>query len=141
MRLDAANSLQVSGSRSLGFNSPTGRLPRQTSGPFTVSALQSFYLDLPLQAQRALSGFVFIDKDGNGRFDPEKDEPVEGAQVITATTKVTSSKTGAYLLRGLPAGRIDIRTRTAQGVESLPIFNELSAEPVTRRGLNLAVVR
>jgi hypothetical protein len=117
------------------------RLPHRTSWPFTVAALQSFYLDIPLEAQRAISGVVFIDKDANGKFDPERDEPVEGAHVITGPIEVISGKSGSYILRGLPAGRLAIRTRTALGTESQPIIVELGVAPVTRRGLNLAVLR
>jgi SdrD B-like domain/Pilus formation protein N terminal region len=117
------------------------RVPAQTSWIVVVAPLQSFYLDIPLRAQRAVSGVVFIDTDGNGKFDSGKDKPVEGARVGIGTIEVVTGITGAYILRGLPAGLIAIRARTPSGAESHAINIELSEEPVTRRGVNLAVAR
>ncbi|MCM3869482.1 MAG: hypothetical protein ND895_02125, partial [Pyrinomonadaceae bacterium] len=117
------------------------RVPAQTSWTIVVAPLQSLYQDIPLCAQRAVSGVVFIDTDANGKFDLGKDMPVAGARVGIGTIEVVTGITGAYILRGLPAGRIAIRARTPSGVESPPINIELSEEPVTRRGVNLPVAR
>jgi hypothetical protein len=53
-------------------------LPAQTSWPVTIKAMQGFYLDVPLVAQRAASGYVFIDKDGDGKYTPNKMNPQQG---------------------------------------------------------------
>lgn len=113
------------------------RIPLQSSWPVTIKALENFFFDIPLVAERAVSGIVFIDKDGDGKFDPKKDEVVSGARVISGTKEVATGAGGAYLLRGLPAGRLELRARTPWGTESFPIMIELPAQPVTRREVNL----
>ena len=117
------------------------RIPSQRSWTVVVKPLASFYLDIPQVAERAVSGIVFIDKNGNGNFDPEQDQTVEGARVITGQTEVLTGESGAYVLRGLAAGRIEVRARTPWGFESLPVTIELSAQPVTLRSVNLIVKR
>lgn len=113
--------------------------PEQTSWSINVEPLQGFYLDIPILAQRAISGVVFIDKDGDGRFNPQKDEPVEAALVTANGAATISDQKGAYLLRNLPAGNIKIQAISRQNVVSLPFFIELDAEPVTRRTVNLII--
>ncbi len=115
------------------------RMPSQSFWLVTVKPLENFYLDIPQVAERAVSGVVFIDKDGNGKFDPDNDETVDGARVIAGPTEVTTDESGAYLLRGLPAGRIEVRARAPWGTESLPVTIELEAQPVTRRAINIIV--
>jgi hypothetical protein len=115
------------------------RLPSRTSWPVIVEPLQSFYLDIPLAPQRAITGVVFIDNDGDGKFDPEKDEPIEGARVMAMQVEVITGKSGTYILRGLPVGRIEVRARTPLGTESLPLTIDLGAGPVTRRAINIVV--
>jgi hypothetical protein len=82
---------------------------------------------------------VFIDKDGNGKFDAEKDEPVEGARIICGKTEATTGKDGMYILRNLPAGTLEARAKTSWGAESEVVRIILGAEPVRRKGLNFAV--
>jgi len=117
------------------------RMPSQSSWQITVEPLENFYFDIPQIAERAVSGIVFIDKDGNGTFEPDKDEAVKQARVIIGQIEVATGESGSYLLRGLPAGRIEVRARTPSGIESLPVTIELQAQPVTRRGVNLIVKR
>jgi hypothetical protein len=117
------------------------RMPSQSSWLVTVKPLENFYLDIPQVAERAVSGIVFIDEDGNGKFDPDNDETVDGARVIAGRTEVVTDESGSYLLRGLAAGRIEVRARAPWGIESLPIILELQAQPVTRRGVNIIVKR
>ncbi len=115
------------------------RMPSQSSWLVTVKPLENFYLDIPQIAERAVSGIVFIDKNGDGKFDPEIDETVGGARVMAGPTEVATDESGSYLLRGLPAGRIDVRARSPWGIESLPVTIELQAQPVTRRAINIIV--
>jgi hypothetical protein len=114
-------------------------MPSQSSWLVTVKPLENFFLDIPEVAERAVSGIVFIDKDGNGKFDPEKDETVIGARVIGGRTEVATDQSGSYLLRGLPAGRIEVRARAPWGSESPPILLDLPAQPVTLRAVNVNV--
>jgi hypothetical protein len=114
---------------------------RQTSWPVVVRPLQNFYLDIPISAQRAISGFVFVDQDRNGKFDPEKDQPVEGARVTTGKIEVVTGKGGAYILRNVTAGAIEVRAHTSWGTKSEVIRIELGTGPTRRYGINLAVPR
>lgn len=111
----------------------------QTSWPVIVKPLLNFYLDIPISAQRAVSGVVFIDQDGDGKFTAEKDQAVEGARVVSGKTEVTTGKGGAYILRNLPCGLIEIRSRTRAGAESTVLRISLGAEPTRRSGVNFAV--
>ena len=112
---------------------------RQTSWPVVVRPLQNFYLDIPISAQRAVSGFVFVDQDGNGKFDPEKDQPIAGARVRTGKIEVVTGSGGAYILRNIPYGTIEVRARSPWATESTVIQVELGAGPTRRYGINLCV--
>ena len=116
-------------------------IPQQTSWVITVEPLQNFYLDVPLSAQRSISGIVFVDRDGDGKFDPDKDEPVAGARVIASTMEVTTGIGGMYLLRNIPYGKIEVRARARWGAESVISIIELGEGPARRKGVNLAVTR
>ena len=115
------------------------RLPAQTAWPITVNPLQGFYLDLPFAAQRAISGIVYLDRDGDGQFDPQKDVVVEGARIAAGNSEAVSNRQGLYLLRNLPAGRIEVHFYLSTGKGSGIINIELGPEPVLRNGVNLMV--
>jgi hypothetical protein len=115
------------------------RLPSQTSREIKVEPLQGFYFDIPIAAQRAIAGFVFVDKDRDGQFDPQKDEVVEGAYITANEGVAISDINGAYIIRNLAAGKVKLLARSPQGTENRPIFLELDAEPVTKRVVNIAV--
>jgi hypothetical protein len=117
------------------------KVPVQTSWEIKVDALQGFYFDIPVIAQRAVAGVIFIDKDGDGQFNAQKDTPVEGASVTANDSVAVSDVDGAYILRNLAAGKIKLRARSPQGIESPAIFLELGAEPVTKREVNLVIQR
>jgi hypothetical protein len=117
------------------------RTPSQNFWAVVINPLENFYLDIPQVAERAISGVVFIDKNGNGKFEADIDEIVEGARVLAGQTEAATGKSGTYLLRGLPAGKIEVHARAPWGTESLPVVLELSAQPVTRRSINLIIER
>jgi hypothetical protein len=114
--------------------------PAQTTWPIKVEALRGSYFDIPLAAQRAISGIVFIDNDGDGEFNPQKDEPVVGARVSAGGVEGITGPTGAYILRKLPAGRLVIVGHTALNRQSRAISLDLGAEPAMKRGVNLALL-
>jgi hypothetical protein len=115
------------------------RLPLQFAWPISVQPLRGSYLDLPFAAQRAVSGIVYIDTDGDGRFDPQKDLAVEGARVISGNSVAVSTRQGSYFLRSLPAGKVEIRVSSASGKEGDPVQLELRPEPAVLSGVNLAL--
>jgi hypothetical protein len=116
-------------------------LPAQTAWAIKVEPLQGFYFDIPIAAQRAVAGIVFVDKDRDGKFDPQTDEPVEGAYVTANDIVAVSDRTGAYIFRNLAAGKVKLTARLPQAAESSPIFLELGAEPVTKREINIIMRR
>jgi hypothetical protein len=120
---------------------PDYQPPSQTSWTLTVLPLRGAYVDAALVAQRAVSGIVFVDKDGDGQFDPQKDEAVEGARVVAGRAEAVTGRGGSYMLRNLPAGKLEIRPAASSGFESSPLIIELDSEPVTRRHINLIVTR
>lgn len=117
------------------------RIPAQIAREIKVAPLAGFYLDIPVAAQRAVAGVVFVDKDGDGQFNPQTDEPVEGALVTANETTVVSDRSGAYMVRNLGAGRIKIAVRSPLKAVNPPAFVELSSEPTTKRAFNIAVQR
>jgi hypothetical protein len=115
------------------------RLPVQTRWPVTVSPLQGFYMDLPFAAQRAISGIVYVDRNGDGKFDPQTDVVVEGARVVAGKAEAMSNRQGLFLLRNLPAGKIEVRAYPSTGKASGVIKIELGPDPILRHGVNLMV--
>lgn len=118
---------------------PNFRLPEQATRQIRVEPLQGFYLDLPINAQRAVSGVVYVDSNGNGKYDLLFDELVPNATVTSGTSSAVSGARGEYLLRNLPAGKIKIVARTSVGTESTSALSVLEAEPVTKDAVNIAV--
>lgn len=116
-------------------------VPAQTSWIVTIAPLQNVYLDLPLSAQRSISGVVFIDKDGDGKFDPDRDQPIEGARVIANKTEVITGSAGAYLLRNMPYRKIEVYVFAPWGARSAVSIVELGEGPTRRKGVNLVVTR
>jgi hypothetical protein len=115
------------------------RLTAQTTWPITVSPLQGLYLDLPFAAQRAISGIIYLDRDGDGQYDPQKDVVVEGARIAAGNSQAVSNRQGLYLLRNLPAGRIEVHVSLSTGKGSGIVNIELGPDPILRNGVNLMV--
>jgi hypothetical protein len=116
------------------------RMPAQTSWELSVQPVKGSYLDIPLFAQRRVSGIIFIDKDGDGKLDPAVDEVVPNATVVAGKIKGVSGADGAYLLRGLPAGKIEI-VAAGPGGKSAALTIEMDAEPSIKSAVNLAIPR
>jgi hypothetical protein len=114
-------------------------LPAQTSWPLTIKPMQGFYHDVPLVAQRAASGYVFLDKDGDGKYTPNQDEPATGARVVAGKVEAFTDQKGSYILRNLPAGKVDVFVYTSAGNKIAATTFELGARPVLRSGVNIAV--
>jgi protocatechuate 3,4-dioxygenase beta subunit len=115
------------------------RVPTQTSWPITVNPLQGIYLDIPLAAQRAVSGTVYMDFDGDGKFSSENDTPIPGAFVRIGQAEAITDNTGSFILRNIVAGKAEIRAGTTRGYASRAITIELPASPSMLRGVDLAI--
>jgi hypothetical protein len=98
-------------------------------------------MDIPLAAQRAISGVVFLDRDGDGRFDAAHDAPLAGARVAAGKAETITDGNGAYLLRGLPAGRITVRVTRRDGGESRETSLDLGRDPTFQQGRNVGFAR
>jgi SdrD B-like domain/Pilus formation protein N terminal region len=115
------------------------RPPVKTSWPVTISPLQGFYLDIPFAAQRAVSGILFIDRDDNGQFDPERDEAIGGARVFAGAIEAQTNNRGSYILRNLPAGIMELRATLPDGRTIRGTTLELGPNPIYKGGVNLIV--
>jgi hypothetical protein len=116
-------------------------IPAVIVSPVNVGALKSTYFDMPVSAQRAVTGIVFIDKNGDRKFTSGIDVPVEGAYVTFGEDAVISDANGAYLFRNLKAGKGEIVGRSPQGVLGVPVVVELDTDPVTRRAVDIPIER
>lgn len=113
------------------------RLHGQMAWPVNINPLQGSFLDVPLVAQRAVSGIVFIDNDDNGQFDSQTDETVKRAKVVAGNTEALTDNQGSYILRNLPAGKLEVLVYLPNGRKSKITSIELGANPVYRKNLNL----
>jgi hypothetical protein len=93
----------------------------------------------PLSTKRVITGTVFIDKNGDGRYSAETDEPVPGAYVTINGNAVISDANGAYVFRNLKAGKVEVLVMSARGPECEPVVIELGQRPVMRRAVNIPV--
>jgi hypothetical protein len=117
------------------------RTPKLTSWLIKIEPIRGFYLDFLLEAQRSVSGIVFVDNNHNGQFDLQTDQPVEGAIIETGYQTGVSNQNGSYILRNLPAGKIKLLARSPKNSASKPIELEFGPEPITKRDINFLVER
>ena len=64
--------------------------------------------DVPLKAQRTISGSVFLDADGNTLRD-DSETGVEGVRLEVDSQSSVTDSSGAYRLTGIPPGRRRVR--------------------------------
>lgn len=115
------------------------RLPAQMQWPLTVGPLQGVYLDLPVAAQRAVTGVVYMDFDGDGKFSSGNDTPIPGASVRIGEAEAITDETGSFILRNMVSGKVEIRAETNRGYASPPLTLELPSSPGIIRGISLAL--
>lgn len=115
------------------------QIPAVMSSSIVVEPLRSSYYDVPIAAQRAIAGILFIDNDHDQLYTAGKDRPFEGASVYMNDKNAISDADGAYILRNLPAGPAKLIVRLANGTEITSRILELSTGPVTVRSVNLPV--
>ncbi len=95
-------------------------------------------IDLPISAERAITGTVFIDKDGNGEFSAGKDVPVQGAMITMGGAFAVSKADGTYSFRDLPAGRVAILVEWPGRDLRTHVLLHLANGPVKNRVVNIA---
>jgi hypothetical protein len=116
-------------------------IPKHTVWEITVAPLAGFYLDIPIQAQRAIAGVVYIDNDGDNRYDPSIDAAVSGARVTCGQNEGVADQSGAYILRNLPAGKLSVVATLPDGRTSKSSVVELTDSPMVKRLVNLAILK
>jgi hypothetical protein len=102
----------------------------------TVSPLRGIFQGVPVAAQRAVAGRVFIDGDGDSTFDPRRDTALAGILIYAAGVETLTATDGSYLLRNLPAGHVLVRALRPGG-RAREVTAELGTEPSYRRNLNI----
>ena len=117
---------------------PNYRIPSETKMSVRVVPLRPTYINFPIAANRAIAGIILR---GTG-------EPVAKARV-KATIKnsagqptvieAVTNQNGAYILRNLPAGTVEIEATAPDNSKTTIRVIELSLEPTTQRGINLAL--
>lgn len=89
-----------------------------------VKAGEYYEEDFPLYALRTIVGTVFVDRDGNNRFDPGEEGIADVILRCSDATAITDEK-GRYFLKKLPGGAQDVLL----DIETIPAGYELSVEP------------
>lgn len=112
-------------------------IPAMTSSLLVVAQLDRTSHDFSFAAQRAVTGIIYIDNDGDNLYTHGKDAPVEGAIVFFNGKEGITDVSGGYILRGLPAGRIEVYVSGPDRCMGTPFVIELGAEPVTKRSINI----
>jgi hypothetical protein len=118
---------------------PNFRLPALGIWNISIAPLQYAYQDIPLVAQRAISGFVYLDRNKNNQFDPDLDLPLPGALVSVESTETTTDENGGYYLRNLPGGVISVRAIAPGRAYGGALTMELGPSPTIRTNVNIPV--
>lgn len=113
------------------------RLNGAAATAVSVKALSRSYVNIPILPQRIISGIVFIDADGDGKFTPGKDATVHGASIAANGAYATSDADGAYVLRDLPAGRVGLLVSLPHKADTTHVVLDIGSGPVTNRVVNV----
>lgn len=103
-----------------------------------VKAQAPAAIDIPVIAERSISGTVFVDKDRNGEYRPGKDEPVAGALITVGGAFAITKADGTYSFRDLPAGRLAVLVEWPDSAERTHVLLHLPGGPVKNRVVNIA---
>jgi len=109
--------------------------------PVTVQAFIPSSVDLSIAARRVVSGVVFVDKNGDGRYDPQIDESVAGVDITAAGQITTTDAKGRYSIQDLPAGRTSVLATSPHSMRNTQVILDLPAAPVVNRVVNISVGR
>lgn len=92
-------------------------------------------------SQRSITGIVFIDKDGDGRYKAWKDELVSGAYITANGRFAVTEADGSYTLRDLPAGRTGVLVSLPATNDNAHLVLDLGTGTATNRVVNVPMSR
>ena len=98
-----------------------------------VAAGRRSFFDLKVKPQRIVTGIVFVDENGDGKYKRGEDTPVEGAYVTAGGNFALTDANGSYVLRDLPAGRVGMLVTSPKKNGNTHVVLDLGAGPVTNR--------
>ncbi len=120
---------------------PHYRMPEKTEVVLDVEAYQNATFELAVAPRRSITGVVFIDIDGDGRYRQGKDQAVAGASIAVEGKITETDENGSYSFHELSPGRVGLLIRHPKKNESTHIVLFLSAGPVNNRVVNIPVSR
>lgn len=109
--------------------------------PVEVEPSQSSVVHIAVTPQRAITGIVFVDNDGDAMYKVGKDDPVGGALITVGGSLAVTAPDGTYTLRDLPGGRIGLLVHSPAKAENTHVVLDLGTGPVTNRVVNIPVGR
>jgi hypothetical protein len=115
------------------------QMSRVTVPAIRVETASHSMIDIPVAAQRFVTGIVFVDLNGDGRFRIDDDVPVKGAQITVSGGMAVTNEHGWYILRDLPAGRLAFLVACPERSENTHALLHLGPGPATNRVLNIAL--
>lgn len=111
------------------------------AAPVIIEPFVRTNVDLPITAKRAVKGIVFIDKNGDGKYQLGKEDPVEGSLITGSGRLAVTSKSGAYILNDLPAGRVTLLVSVPKQDVNTHVVLVLGTGPVSNRTVDVPVNR
>ena len=109
--------------------------------PVTVNASGTSSVDLPMSARRSITGVAFVDKNGDGQYQPQTDEPVAGVDIVIDSRLTTTDPRGRYSIADLPAGRVSLLATSPQNFRSTHVILDLPSAPILHQVFNIPVGR
>jgi hypothetical protein len=113
------------------------RAVEPSGAAFVIKPLTRTFVDLTVAPQRAVTGVVFLDKDGDGRFDQNSETPVVGARVSFNGAYAVSGPNGSFFLSDLPAGRIGFLVADPHSGHNAHVVLELPERSTRPRIVNV----
>jgi len=102
-----------------------------------IAVSKKSHFDIYIPTQRMITGIVFTDVDGDGKYQEGKDRPVEGALITANGSVATSDARGSYVLSDLPPGRIGMLVTDPKKNENTHVLLDLGSSPVAKRIVNV----
>jgi len=112
--------------------------------PFEGSAGDVVHFNIMLEAQRVISGYVFVDRNENGKFDPGE-RGLENMEVSIEGKIYTTSRNGKYLITDFGDGKQKVTLKSRHFPSGMKLVNrehsfKVSKGPYARSNLHFRVV-